>query len=130
MIKNKLSSVIAKNSMNDDVESNNILLKWDGKEYCLAPGETVNLLDIFPVTKEQAGMLEARFMGKFPAALKVVDTKTEEDRVEKSRVAEKKQSISSCLTQKAVKEQIKGEKSAEVITYAMDKIEELSSRKT
>lgn len=131
MIKNKLTSLIGKDQYNDDVELNNVKLKYDGTEYLLAPGAVVDLMKVFPINKDQVGLLEARFTQKFPAALKSVDTQAEEDKVENARAKSKKDAISVCLTQKAVKELIKGEKNADVITYAMDKIEELSaSRKT
>jgi hypothetical protein len=129
MIKNKLKSKLVENADGEKVETNMITLSWDGRSYTLFPGESINVVDHFNVTKDYAHLLEGRFVQKFPSAIAAIDTDIEMKRVEAERIAQKKKDIEQAKTFKEMRALIKNEKSDEVIQFAMDRIESAQKNK-
>lgn len=128
MIKNRLEPKKGKDIYGDPIELNNIVLKYDSDSYTLKPGESIDVMKHFSVTKEFAPLLEARFLQKFHGALRLIDTAAEEAKIEGERVEKQKVKVSAAKSVKEVKEVLKNEKNQEVINLGMDKLEELASK--
>lgn len=50
-----------------------VKIKWDGKEYTIAPGSRVDIGTVFPLLTTEVGAMESRFIGKNVGKLVIVN---------------------------------------------------------
>lgn len=127
MLQNKLEKKKGTNRFGDEIEMNNITLRWNGQEYILKPGEKIDLMDHFTINKAECKMLEGRFLQKYPAGLKAIDTERVKAEDEAKRVDEAKKAIDEAKSFSEVRRIITGEKNKEIVEYGMDKIEKAAT---
>jgi len=127
MIKNILKSKKAVNKYGEEFESNAITLKNDGISVVLNPGETCEGLD-FNVNREQALLVEQRFVQKFPSALRYIDTNAEKARIKKERRDKIFASIDKAKDVDSLSKYIEDEDDQEVVKYALNAIKAIEKK--
>ena len=128
MLKNVKKSNKVENKYGEIEELGCLTISHDGASKTLQPGECVDLVNVFNVSKQDAVLLEARFLNKFPREVAVVDSVAEQKKIDSETIEKQKKEVDAAETADEVEEIITNSKFKVVINYGIQKMKALVNR--
>lgn len=109
------------------VPSRPLTLKYNGYEKVIAPGESLDVVDCFNVTKESAPLVEARFSEKFGNLVEIVDTNAEKKAITATNRKDKLAKVEAAVKITDLTVLLAGESDTVIIDAVVEKINSLDS---